>query len=215
MGDTWRFVIEVLAIVSFAISGAMVALKEKMDPFGVSMLGLCTAVGGGILRDLLLGITPPYIFTQPLYAVIAIAVSLIVFLPRVRHMLLRSPRAYDVTMLITDSLGLGLFTVVGVKTVMTTVGQPHILGTIFLGMLTATGGGVLRDILAGHSPYIFSKHFYALPSLAGAVVCTLLWNVWGEGPVTITATALVVLLRFLAARYHWNLPQASDEEDIR
>ena len=215
MEDAWRFAVEVLAIVSFSISGAMVGLKEKMDPFGVTILGLATAVGGGILRDLILGITPPYIFTQPLYAVIAVAVSLVVFLPRVRHLLLRSKKAYDLTMLISDSLGLGLFTVVGVKTVFTTVDQPHILGTIFLGMLTATGGGVLRDILAGHSPYIFSKHFYALPSLAGAAVCTLLWKAWGEGTVTIVSTVLVVTLRFLAARYHWNLPQASDEEDIR
>ena len=215
MGDTWRFVIEVLAVVSFSISGAMVGLKAKMDPFGVSMLGLTTAVGGGILRDLILGITPPYIFTQPLYAVIAVGVSLVVFLPKVRHILLLSPRVYDVTMLIVDSLGLGLFTVVGVKTVFLNVEEPHIFATIFLGMLTATGGGVLRDILAGHSPYIFSRHFYALPSLFGAAVCTLLWNVWGEGTATIVSTMLVVTLRFLAAHYHWNLPQASDEKDIR
>ena len=85
-----------------------------------------------------------------------------------------------------------------------------LFGVCILGLTTAVGGGVLRDIMAGDTPYIFVKHVYASASLAGALTCVGLWAVWGELPAILGGTAVVILIRFLSAYFHWNLPRAHD-----
>lgn len=200
--------VEIVGTIAFAVSGALVGLQKKMDIFGVSILGVVTAVGGGVIRDLILGITPPITFQSPLYAVIAIAVSVTVFLPFVRKSFDRFHLLHDLLLLAMDSLGLGIFTVVGIRTAFDSGFQGFFLLT-FVGVVTGVGGGILRDVLAGQTPYIFVKHIYACASLVGAVLCALLWNVIGETFSMILGAAVVVTLRFLAAHYHWNLPKAS------
>ena len=109
------FFVELIGIVAFSVSGAVSAFRKHMDLFGVIILGACTALGGGALRDIMLGMTPPAMFKNPVYAVVAALASLAVFIPQVRR-LIGGNRAYEIVMLVMDSLGLGVFTVVGIQT---------------------------------------------------------------------------------------------------
>lgn len=201
-------IFEIIGTISFAISGAVVALQKKMDIFGVVILGLTTAVGGGVIRDLVLGQTPPATFQNPLYALVAAATAIVVFFPAVRRLFERHHRSYELVLLIMDSLGLGVFTVVGIRTAYGVSSTYNLFLLVFVGVVTGIGGGVLRDVLAGQTPYIFVKHFYASASLIGALVCVGCWLWMGETWAMVCGAAVVVVLRLLAARFHWSLPKA-------
>ncbi len=200
-------VFELIGTVAFSVSGAMTGLRKNMDLFGVAILGLTTAVGGGMVRDLILGNTPPVMFRDPIYAIVALCTAVIVFLPAIQRLLDRIHGLYDVLMLWMDSLGLGIFTVVGIQTAYTTLEQPGVFLLLFVGVITGVGGGLLRDLFAGDTPYIFVKHFYACASLVGAVVCVLMWGLLGQAAAIVLGAATVVLLRILAAKYRWSLPR--------
>ena len=146
MSETLFFVLELIGTIAFAASGAMVGLKKGMDIFGVAILGLCTAVGGGVIRDLVLGITPPVTFQDPVYALIAIATSIAVFLPAVRSRLERGSRLYDVVMLLMDSIGLGVFTVVGVQSAYSVSSSYSIFLLAFVGVITGVGDRTLAPL---------------------------------------------------------------------
>lgn len=201
-------VFEIIGTVAFAASGAIVALKKEMDIFGVAILGLFTAVGGGVIRDMILGNTPPAVFKDPVYALVAIITSIIIFLPSVRGLLKKSPKVYDIVMLIMDSVGLGIFTVVGIQTAKSVNPESGYFLLVFVGIVTGVGGGLLRDICAGVTPYIFIKHFYACASLLGSLLCALLWNYTSENIAMISGSAAVLVLRILAAKFRWSLPKA-------
>lgn len=210
MSDNLLLVFELIGTVAFAASGAMVALSKKMDIFGVAVLGVVTAVGGGVIRDLVLGITPPATFINPIYAVFSIGVSILLFLPAVRHFLFKKHKAYEKAMLIMDSLGLGIFTVVGIEAAFLS-GQKSVFLMIFVGMITGTGGGIIRDLLAGDMPFILRKHFYATASLIGALFSIALWNFAGQYAAMALGAALIFILRLLAAKYRWKLPKAKED----
>ena len=219
MLDKYIFIIEIIGTIAFASSGAMVGIKKKMDLLGVCVLGMTTAVGGGMIRDLILGVTPPVMFQNPTYALIAIAFSVLVFcgLYFFQNKLTNKKvqGVYDKLMMIFDSLGLGLFTVVGVTTAINIGYETTGFLQIFVGVLTGVGGGVLRDIMAGNTPYIFVKHVYASASILGAVVCVLVERWFGELPAMLIGAAVVFVIRILAAHYKWNLPripQAGEEK---
>lgn len=208
--DTVVLMIELVGVLSFAASGAMTGLRKNMDLFGVCILGLTTAVGGGVLRDVILGNTPPATFQNPVYATVALMTSLVLFLPKVRRLLTHNQRLFDLAMLVMDTLGLGIFTVMGVQIAYTQVERPTIFLLVFVGVVTGVGGGVLRDMMAGDTPYIFVKHVYASACLAGALTCALLWLPELELYATGAGAVLVIFIRFLSAYYHWNLPHAQD-----
>ncbi len=195
-----RYALEILGTVAFAVSGALVGIRKKMDILGVVTLGLITAVGGGILRDLIIGVVPPAAFSDPVWAVLAIAVSVIVFLPFIsRHIDLDR-----FIWILIDSVGLGAFTIIGVLT-----GIPYgsRFLSIFLGVVTGVGGGVIRDICANDIPMIFVRHFYACPCIIGAIACVLLYPA-GNDLAVVTGFALILVLRLLAAKFRWHLPKA-------
>ena len=208
--ETFILILELAGTMAFAASGAITALKKGMDLFGVCILGLTTAVGGGVIRDVILGHTPPGTFLNPIYASVALVTSLVLFLPRIRHLLMWDQRLYDLSMLILDSLGLGIFTVVGIRIAWRSTAEPTLFLLVFVGVVTGVGGGVLRDVMAGDTPYIFVKHIYACASLAGALVCAGLWRPAGEVAAILAGAGIVVLIRFLSAHYRWNLPRARD-----
>ena len=203
-------IFEIIGTLAFAVSGAITALKKNMDIFGVCILGLTTAVGGGIIRDLILGITPPATFRDPTNALLAIGVSVIVFILAVRHKISENNKVYELTMLISDAAGLGIFTVCGARVAIDAGFSGNIFLTIFVAVLTGVGGGVIRDLFAGDRPYIFVKHIYACAALAGAIFCRLLWNVAGSGFSMAAGFVLVVIIRMLAVKFHWNLPHATE-----
>ena len=210
--DIGILILQLIGTVSFAVSGAMTAMRKGMDVLGVIVLGLTTAVGGGILRDVLLGRTPPAIFSDPLTVAIAAAAAVLVFIPTIRHLLLKTRRIYDMTMLLTDSLGLGIFTVIGAQVACTALGHANWFTIAFLGTITGVGGGVLRDVMAGDLPYIFRKHIYALASLAGALVWVAIHSLWSDTAAMLIGGSVVVVIRLLAAHYRWSLPKADPKE---
>ena len=200
--------------VAFAASGAMVGVERNMDIFGVSVLGVVTAVGGGMIRDIVLGIIPPNVFTNPVYALVATITSCVVFLVFYwkRQLLEGHMRlTYDRVMLVMDSIGLGIFTVVGVNTGIRSGYMDNVFLLVFLGTITGVGGGLMRDMMAGVPPYIFVRHIYACASIVGAIACVWIYRLWGGVPAMVIGTVVVILIRYLAAHYRWNLPRLRRE----
>ena len=210
--DVGILILQLMGTVSFAVSGAMTAMRKGMDVLGVTVLGLTTAVGGGILRDLLLGRTPPAIFSDPLTVALAAVSAILVFIPAVRRQLGKTPRVYELTMRLTDALGLGIFTVIGAQVACEALGHANWFTIAFLGTVTGVGGGVVRDVLSGDLPYIFRKHIYALASLAGALTWVAIHRLWGDRLAMLIGASLVVVIRLLAAHFRWRLPRANPEE---
>ena len=206
--DTFLIIIESICVVAFAISGALVAIDKKMDLFGVTILGLTTSIGGGIIRDLILDTTPPMSLRNPRIAIIAIVTSLVFFIPLIRKKIQEEEKIYNILMFITDSIGLGLFTVIGVQTAINAGFSDNYFLQVFVGVISGVGGGVLRDVLAGNRPYIFTKHFYANAALIGAIICVALWKVIGSFASMLISSGIIFILRILAAHYHWELPKA-------
>lgn len=202
------FIFELIGTVAFAASGALTALKNRMDMLGVCVLGCVTAVGGGVIRDVILGITPPKTFEHPVYVIVAIITSLICFLPAIHKRLQEQAVLETFLLRLMDSIGLGVFTVVGIQTAQNVSDDNGIFLLIFVGVITGVGGGLIRDIMAGEKPYIFYKHFYATASIIGAVFCSILW---GRVDMTfnfICSIVLIIVLRLFAARFRWKLPAA-------
>ena len=207
------FILEIIGTVAFAASGAMTALKKDMDIFGVTILGLTTAVGGGAVRDIILGVTPPTMFEKPVYALVAAVVSIIVFIPNIRHMLMKNHKVYDLVIRTMDSLGLAIFTVMGISTAKAVADEYNLFLLVFVGVITGVGGGVMRDIMAGDTPYIFVKHIYACASILGALACVLLWTPLGTVWAMFIGAALVFAIRLLAAHFKWSLPHGERIEN--
>ena len=204
-------IIELIGPVAFACSGAMVAVQKQLDLLGVIVLGVTTAVGGGMLRDLLIGIHPPILFVKPVYVLTAFLAVLVLFtiirFSRITLEVLKS-ETYERAMNLMDAIGLGAFTVTGIDTAVEAGLGDYRFLIIFLGSITGVGGGVLRDIMAGQTPAILKKHIYACASIAGAVSYTLLMGIIGHNLAMVISAVLVVTIRILARRYKWNLPTA-------
>ncbi len=216
--DLLVLIMELLGIVVYASSAAMTALKKGFDLFGVIMLGLITSVGGGLIRDLVLGNTPPVIFRVPIYAIVAMVTALITFLPFIANYLRRDHKHVERIQFLLDSLGLAVFTVVGVRTAFETQADPSMSLLIFVGVITGVGGGILRDILVGNPPVIFVKYFYAMASLIGASIYAVLGKYANQPTLGFILGAIViVILRFLAMHYHWKFPKypPQNEEDSK
>ena len=198
--ETITFILEMIGTIAFAASGALVGSEQKMDIFGVSVLGVITAVGGGMIRDVTLGIIPPGVFQKPVYAAVAVLTS-------VKREMLKGNVTYDKVMLVMDSVGLGIFTVVGVNTGIRQGFADNTFLLVFVGTITGVGGGLLRDMMAEVPPYIFVKHIYACASIVGAIVCVYTYRWFGVVFSLIFGSAAVILMRYLAAHYRWNLPK--------
>ncbi len=206
-----QFASEILGTAAFAISGAMLAAQRKMDLFGVLFLGLVTAMGGGFIRDVVLGKVPPGMFLSPVLVSVGLLASLYTFVAiRFRHSSGDSiPEGkFQWILNFTDAVGLGLFSVVGVNVAVDEgYGSCHMF-VIFLGMLTGVGGGMVRDILAGLTPAILRKHVYACASLLGAVAYDVMRLFLPRGSAMFAGSLIVIAVRMLAYHYKWNLPRA-------
>lgn len=213
---TITYIMEIMGTIAFAASGAMVGIRKRMDIFGVCVLGFVTACGGGMVRDVILGIAPPNVFRNPDYALVAVVTSMVVFavIYVKRDVMDGSFKVvYDKTMLIMDTIGLAIFTVVGVN-----IGiQQGYLDKIFLltfaGTITGVGGGLMRDVMADQPPYIFVKHIYASASVVGSLVCVYMYRAFGAVVSMVVSSAVILLIRYLAAHYHWNLPHIEFKEE--
>ena len=187
------FAIELIGTVAFSASGAMVGIECSMDIFGVIVLGVSTAVGGGMVRDVIL----------------AVLVFCIIYFRR-KYLQDGFGELYDKLMLAMDSVGLGIFSAMGVTKGISCGYIDNTFLLVFLGTMTGVGGGLLRDTMAGVAPYIFVKHIYACASIAGAWICVIIYRSYGELPAMVVSSLIVMLIRFLAAHYRWNLPRIGE-----
>jgi uncharacterized membrane protein YeiH len=191
----------------FAISGALAAKQRGLDLFGICVIAFIVACGGGIIRDLCIGATPPAGLTNWHYLAAAIAASgLTVGLYSFVHRL-------NQPVLFFDALGLSLFAVTGAQKSLAYGHNGEV--AVLLGITTAVGGGVLRDILLNRVPVILEKEIYASAALTGAFIVVLgNYLKWLPGDwVSIIAFTVCFGLRLLALRYHWNLPVYSDAKE--
>lgn len=202
--------LEILGTIAFSVSGAIEAMKKEMDMLGVIVLGLVTAVGGGILRDVVIGEVPPRVFSDPDSAGLAIVVAFAAFIVGAVSSKRQSEskhRLWNAVLLVSDAVGLGAFTILGIQNAEELLGNESIALLLFVGVITGVGGGLMRDIFAGNVPYIFKKHVYATASLAGAGFYLLLDYAGYPETAAVISLLIVLILRLLAAHFQWNLPK--------
>lgn len=194
-------VLDLCGVFVFALSGALLAARKGFDIVGIVVLGTATALGGGMLRDTLLGDLPPAALRDQLYLVIPLVASVAVLLGHALVEKITRP------VLFFDGAGLGLYCVVGTAKALDQ--DLDALPAILLGVMTAVGGGVIRDVLAREVPYIFraDSALYAIPATLGAVATAVVWSADAFGPAAAVSIALgVLLLRVLAMRFGWRAP---------
>lgn len=211
------FVLEIAGVVAFAITGVITALEKKFDIFGALVLGVITSVGGGIVRDMILGYLPPAAFRDPVYAITAIIVSLAVFI--IAYFLgARIKKHFDFysqIINIFDSIGLSVFVIGGVNAAISCGHGDNMFLAVFVGTLTGVGGGVMRDIMAGKLPKILRKRVYALAAIIGAIIYYLLitYNIGSSALAVIVGAGSVLIIRILATIFRWNLPTVKNLDD--
>jgi uncharacterized membrane protein YeiH len=195
------YILDLIGTAAFAASGAWVGVRKQMDLFGVLVLGAVTAVGGGTLRDLLLGDIPPFSLKDETYIYIAIVVSLVVFANRVKFKTFEKPLLYF------DAIGLGTFVVIGTTKALDF--QLGLLGAVLMGVMTGTAGGVIRDLFANQVPLIFRREIYASACVAGSILLVALEAVGtGRPAAALLAAGTVITVRLLAIHYDWALPKS-------
>lgn len=209
-------IFEMIGTVAFAISGALVAVNANMDLFGIIVLGVITATGGGVLRDILLGQLPPQAFRDPLYVAVAAVTSVVVFLAVYYGVHSKNEKGADnfrTLLLILDSVGLAIFTVMGVNSAWGLYEAKNRFLCVFSGVVTGVGGGLMRDMTVNALPYIFSKHIYALASIIGGEICVLLLQSNQPFSAIWIGAAVILVIRLLAAHYRWSLPKAPGNKE--
>ncbi len=212
-------IMDIIGTIAFAISGAMVAIQKKMDIFGVNILAITAATGGGVIRDLIIGQNPPVMFQNPMYVFIAIATANVVFLVvyfsrKYAKKDIHVFAFYEVMLFWCDTLGLAAFSVDGVNAGAAAGYGKNLFLLVFVGVVTGVGGGVIRDMMANEMPYIFVKHIYASASLIGALLAAALWSVIGQNGAMACGFVTVLVIRIFARHYKWNLPKLPDRREI-
>ena len=208
---------EIVGTVAFAISGATLGVRYRLDLFGVLLLGGVTALGGGTIRDLLLGCVPPRMFASHEYLLIAAITSFVVFTVAyfMRGYEFKSPETLGNLLNFIDALGLGAFVVTGTNLPMTQGHADNVFMCVFMGVTTGVGGGVLRDLMIRDIPAVLRKDIYAVAAMIGSLCyyyCTKYLNVYGIP--TIACIGVTVVIRVCAARYRWNLPRIKFPQDM-
>jgi uncharacterized membrane protein YeiH len=206
MIDAAVVLLDWFGVVVFAVTGSLAASRKRMDIAGFVLLGTATGIGGGTIRDAVLGATPVFWVTSPGYLLACVAASVAVFF------LAHVPRSRESLLLRFDAVGLALFAVLGADKALAIGAGP--VAAVAMGVVTATFGGIIRDVLSGESPAILSREVYATAALAGAVAFVLL-----SGAGMPRETAIVIgfvtaaAIRFGALHWDWSLPRYGDPSD--
>ena len=209
MLDTVHLIAELIGIVAFAVSGAMLAAEKNLDIFGIIVLGVVTAFGGGVIRDLLLGITPPAMFnSQPEFWAAVLSSVLVFLVYRYADKLNTEGTAnYRAAVNFFDAVGLGVFSITGVQAAINCGNAGNPLFAISLGVITGIGGGMLRDILNGDIPSVLRKNIYALAAILGAAsYYMMIISGYPEIPAVILSFCLTFGIRMAATCLGWHLP---------
>lgn len=217
MLDIILFIVQCIGVLSFAITGTIIAIRKKTDFIGALAFALLTCFGGGMLRDVTLGHIPSLFISHDLHimALIGAGTSLLCF-----HLAFIKPVAkfigkhqHNFFLELTDAIGLSSFCVLGVDAARNLAGEGAVpLVLIFGGFITGVGGGMLRDICAAQIPMIFRKNIYLIPAILGSVLYTLTYPYWPRLVAMFVSIALIITIRLLAYHYKWNLPIHKSEQ---
>ena len=195
---TWIYAIDLIGTLVFAISGVLASMEKKFDLVGAFILGLVTAIGGGTLRDIMIGTTPVGWMNDLNYLYIILAAVPLSYFFKNRILKLRR------SMFLFDTIGIGLFTILGLQKTLNVGLAPEI--ALLMGTVSATFGGVIRDVLSNQIPLIFRKEIYASACFAGGLVFLCLEYFFaGHILNMIIAMFVVMVIRYLAVRFHWSL----------
>lgn len=203
--ENFTLLIELLGTVAFAMSGSFAAMQKRLDPFGVLIIAFITSVGGGTVRDLLLDV--------PVFWMHNMLMCSVIFVTSIISMVFKSlEKKFKVTLFIFDSFGLGLFTIVGIQKGLSA--DLHPLICLTLGTITGCFGGIIRDILLNRIPLIFRKEIYATACIIGGSAFLLLvkYSSLKYVIVQVFTILLIVAIRTLAVKYHWQMPKFYDAE---
>ncbi|MBC8052196.1 MAG: trimeric intracellular cation channel family protein [Sphingobacteriaceae bacterium] len=198
MIDSVSSLIETTGIIAFTISGVFSAMRKRLDVFGVLIIAFVTAVGGGTLRDMLIGHTPVSWMQNIRIPVIILITGIISILFK------KYIRGFKVTLFLFDTLGLGLFTITGIQAGLATQLHPAIC--LMLGTITGCFGGVIRDMLLNEIPVLFHKEIYATACIAGGIVYLLGISFMGESIAELLSIGTVCSIRIIAVKQKWSLP---------
>ena len=201
-------VTEIIGVVAASISGSMIAVVSSFDLFGVIFCGILTALGGGVIRDILIGCLPPRSFHNAAFLVSSLVTSVIVFvILKILHS--KKPPRQELlhkVFVFFDAIGLASFSIGGVQIGMASEYSGNAFLCVFLGMTTAIGGGILRDLMTARRPLVLCKEIYATASLIGCIA--YYFSVYLGLPVTAATPLcmiLIVLIRLLAFKFRWNM----------
>ena len=199
------YVLDLFGTVAFAITGAFKAIEKKFDIIGILVLATITGVAGGTIRDVILGRVPNSIL-DPTYVIVTIASGLVIF-----FLYSRLKKHWNL-FLKFDAIGLGVFTIIGATFAYNIFGL-NFLAILLAGVLTAAGGGILRDIFVNQVPIVFVKEFYLSASFIGIVIFSIILYFTNElYYATIVGIALTSSLRLIAMKYNWNLPKVKNTD---
>lgn len=210
LSELIEYILEMVGTVSFAISGSMVAIKKRVDIFGVVVLGVMTALGGGIVRDILIGHLPPAMFSDYRYVLVAVITSVVVFIIAYifRDLYQRSEKSVDTVNNIFDALGLGVFTVMGAKVAISSGFTVNGILVVCLAVVTGVGGGLIRDVMLMEIPFVLKKRIYAVASILGGTAYHLMYVHSVDTEIATAVSVLIVFsVRILATVFKLDLPK--------
>jgi uncharacterized membrane protein YeiH len=195
-------ILDLFGTMAFAVTGAFKAIEHKSDIVGIIILSTITGVAGGVIRDIIFGKFPPTVVINPLYLVVTVVTGIVIFI------LYPSIKIHWNLFLKFDAVGLGVFTIIGASIAYNIFGL-NFLTMAFAGVLTAVGGGILRDVFVNEVPLVFVKELYASTSFIGVIILFVML-VMGVNlySATIPSILAVTSIRLLAMKYNWNLPRA-------
>lgn len=200
---------EIVGTISFAISGAITAIEQKLDIFGIAVVGTVTALGGGIVRDIIMGKMPPSAFLSYSFIILSIAVSILFYvLNRICTIKNYKPAEMFIKInYVCDTIGLGTFSVIGVQLGIDSYDN-NVFIPIFLGVLTGVGGGIIRDIFCNKIPSVFYEKIYASASIVGSSFYYLIYRNYNSKVVApFICIAIVMIIRVLSTKYNLKLPK--------
>jgi uncharacterized membrane protein YeiH len=207
MSISFITVIDILGTFSFAAAGAFAAMEKKLDPFGVLIISFATAIGGGTVRDILIGDLPVAWLSNStaIWVILFGAIAAVFFGSYLKKL--------DKMLFLFDAMGLGLFTMIGIQK-----GIDHHFSTgicVMLGTITGCFGGVLRDVLLNNVPLIFQKEIYASASIIGGAIFFLLLHLNSSDNIAYTVSILIIFfVRVLAVQLNWSLPKFYDKKRV-
>lgn len=205
--DVFLFTLELIGTIAFAIGGSVLAIKNKMDVLGVIILACIAALGGGLIRDIVINSENIVVFNQPIYLAISIITALIVFIIfyTSKRIDLFDNKKFMFFLNISDALGLGVFVVIGAQTALSIT--DNILLIIFCSLITGVGGGIIRDLLVNRIPNIFRKHIYAVAALIGIVIY-IIFNYYNLTVIgCVLCITVVTVIRILSHCFKLSLPK--------